>query len=209
MKITYDNSHFDEHLNNLKELLKKDGIEIELNKYEREPRIYALATFDIYDIVVYISEHKLELIIGGLGGNLVSNLIWKAIDSIWTKITSHKFHILQSSGLKEREGNVLLVVQVKKDKEINFKLSSDFKQELISETVDKLNQFITNESADLIDSEDNFATDNNGKKIFRVRFDPENKVWTAVPLTDNEKRMRELRKFHEKPDKTKDDNVGY
>jgi hypothetical protein len=139
VKVTYDNPQFDEHLNHLKELLRKDGVEIELNKVERERQIFALATIDIYDIVIYISEHRLDLIVGGLGGGLVSNLIWKALESIWSKVTKHKFHILESSGLKEREGNILLIVQVKKDKEINFKLSNDFKQELILETLDKLN----------------------------------------------------------------------
>ena len=200
MRVTYDNYEFDAHLNNIKELLEKDGVEIELNKIERERRIYALATIDIYDIIIYISEHKLELLIGGLGGNLVSNLIWKAIESIWAKITNHKFHILQSGQLKEREGNVLLIVQVKKDKEFNFKLNSNIKQELIPETLDKLNQFINNKSDEVLKDEDNLATDNKGKKIFRVRFNPDNKVWIAVPLTDNEKHMRELRKQYEQKD---------
>jgi hypothetical protein len=60
----------------------------------------------------------------------------------------------------------------------------------------------------LLKNEDDYATDNKEKKVFRVRYDPTNKVWVAIPLTDNEKHMRELRKKYEQGDTNDKSKAG-
>lgn len=190
MKITYYDDGLTEFFDDLKETVQQTLPDIELDKVKRGPQASGL---ELNEVVIYVTENKISLLVGFVSG-VIGSALWDMIKLIWNKIAGRTFQYLQGGEIKNRNGNISLVLQVNKEQEVEFKLSGQVEQELIPEIMEKLKDFVKSDQPSILENEKDYALDRQDKKRYRVKFDETNKVWIAIQLDEAEKRFKEMRK---------------
>ena len=193
MKITYYDDGLTEFFDDLKETVRQQLPDIELDKVKRGPQA---SGHELNEVIIYVTENKIALLVS-LASGVIGSALWDMIKLAWSKIAGRAFQYLQGGEIKNRKGNISLVLQVNKEREIEFKLSGQVEQEMIPEIMEKLKDFVRNDQPGILENEKDFALDRQDKKRYRVKYDEVNKVWTAIQLNETERRFREIRRAHQ------------
>ena len=183
MKIIYFEPGLTNFFEELGDSSRLEGPRLELDLKQRGPQ----ASVSITDVIVLISQDQIAT-------GIIGSAIWDIIKSIWIKVVNHTFKYLQRGEIKNRKGNIKLVLKVNSDKELEFELSGEVQQELVPAVMDKLSQFTCNDMQAVLKNEEDYALDDLKRKTYRVKYDQVNKVWIAIQLSEWERQSRKLRR---------------
>lgn len=150
---------------------------------------------EISDIVIYIQQHKTELIVGGLIVNATYDIFKSGIKFLWTglcklpiKKSKHKKDIPQKSITVKFESNDRIA-------EVAFEGDIDVTQ--IESVIDKAIDFINSDKLETAFKTPDFIPSREDKPRIRLKFNQDKQIWEPENFGDYRRQMEDMMRWAE------------
>lgn len=153
---------------------------------------------EISDIVIYIKEHRTEIIVGGLIIPTTYLMLQSGIVHLWKKIKSLNTKIFQSTNKNIIRGKIISVRYedvVGRVVKINF--NGGIEDEGIENTVEKALEFTQKYSVEEVFSDPDYVIEEHDKITISINYNIEEQCWEFENFGENRRKMEEIKRWGE------------
>lgn len=146
---------------------------------------------EINDIVIYISQHSTEFIVGIVGA-ASWDLVKSGIKFLWVGISKLPIKILHARKQTDKQKNISLRLS-DKTQGIEIVFEGDVTEQQADIIIDTLKDYLCSEKANEAFYISDYIPENAKKPIIRLVYNKETKLWEPVNFGDRRRQMDELR----------------